>query len=72
MAPYVDMASIVAATHKKKQTWIQWENLMLRTHAPHIYPNTDGNIGVKNVQIQVVCGMRLNNFSYTIYIYIYV
>ena len=43
MAPYVDMASIVVATHKKRN---QWENLMLRMYAPDIYPNTEGNIGV--------------------------
>ena len=66
LAPYVDMASIVVATHKKK--WNQWENLMLRMYAPDIYPNTEGNIGVKkkNVKIQVVCGWII--FLYYIYI----
>lgn len=52
MAPYVDMASIVVATHKTTNSGRMLHNV------PHIYiyPNTEGNIGVKNVKIQVVCG----------------
>ena len=44
LAPYVDMASIVVATHKKMKPVGKFN--VTDVCSRYIYPNTEGNIGV--------------------------